>query len=287
MINFIRPSLLLLSLVVASIYSCNDSATIIEKSEPESGKEGKRGTIDVEVEPRSHARGGRKRISQHDDEDADTGVDPIIVIEPSPDNDPLLLVPSPSPEEDIPSPNAEQLDPDIIDTEPEPLPSPTANPSMSPSTSDDDDTPPTDGEIASCGDELGVPFKNIEVYGSKNKLKLNVDSVIAVKMIGDKNKFLARFKGKEIEKIAGFCFFTDGDKTQVNVSLELNIGKIYYEARGTNNYAHFRVRKGVAIDQVKVNLVGKKSKFKISGPGKYGCPEATIEGERLKVRCKK
>jgi hypothetical protein len=121
--------------------------------------------------------------------------------------------------------------------------------------------------------------------GSVNdKLVLDADTVIGVRLSGNKQKFELNVSG--VERLAGVCILATGNQPKVSIVSDVDLGFLVYMGRGNQSQGSIVLSNNHKLETSFIELKGNGNTLSLTGVASTHCDNAVLKGNASNaVKC--
>lgn len=116
-------------------------------------------------------------------------------------------------------------------------------------------------------------------------LVLDADTVIAVRLSGNQQKFELNISG--VERVAGVCILATGNQPKVSIVSDVDLGYLLYMGRGNQSAGSIVLSNSHKLEASFIELKGNGNTLNLDGVATTHCDSAVIKGNAANaVTCK-
>ncbi|MEZ4741856.1 MAG: hypothetical protein R3B45_05325 [Bdellovibrionota bacterium] len=145
--------------------------------------------------------------------------------------------------------------------------------------SGENSTNPSKEDIAQCAKKYNKSPGFIKIVGNKSVEDIEDNSIIAIKMVGNKSRLNLKLMGEEGTKVVGLCIFAAGNSPIANINVvNVELSDVSFIGRGNGPELNMNIFEGAKLSGFSADLKGNGSTVNISGKGNFDCASADISG---------
>ena len=156
-----------------------------------------------------------------------------------------------------------------------------------PSESDNEASIPSESDIDLCSRHFRVNSTKVKGVNFQNGSSLGVGDgeIMAIKLTGNQTRLDLNLVGNEDQIIRGICVFMAGNRSQLNLNAQIDLGGLVYYGRGNRSTGAINIAEGHRLTKLYVDLAGANPQLTLSGAGEYPCDPVRLRNKKAEFHC--